>query len=124
MNRQKIDKEINLKIPVKNEQEIEDSIEFITKLIQDSAWSTTPEPNDKHIVNNYTIEIKNKLTEKRKLRREWKLSRNPIDKTNLNRTSRELKKLINDFNNDTIPQRLLKLTNTGSTDFSLWKITK
>ena len=71
-----------------------------------------------------TPEITNKLTKKRKLRIKWKLSKNPIDKTNFNRTTRELKKLIEDFNNDTIHQRLLKLTNTVNTDFFLWKITK
>ena len=120
----KIDREINLKIPPKNEQEIEDGREYSTKLVQDFAWATTPEPNNKHIVNNYTIEITNKLTEKRKLRRKWKQSRNPIDKTNFNRTIRELEKLIKDFNNDTIQQRLLKLTNTVRIDFSLWNIRK
>ena len=49
---------------------------------------------------------------------------NPIDETNFNRTTRELKKLIKDFNNDNFQQRLLKLTNTVGTDFSLWEITK
>ena len=90
---EKIDREINLKIPLKNEQEIEGT-EYIMRLIQNSAWATTPKPNDKHIVNNYTIEITSKLTEKSKLRRKWKLSRNPIDKTNFNRCTRELKKTL------------------------------
>ena len=67
--REKINREVNLKIPLQNEQEIENGIEYITKLIQDSAWATTPEPNDKHIVNNYAIEITNRLTERRKLRK-------------------------------------------------------
>ena len=89
--REKIDKEINLKIPLKHEQEIEDGTEYITKLKQNSAWATTSEPNDKYIVNNYTIEITNKSTSKRKPRKKWKLSRNPIDKTIFNRTTRELK---------------------------------
>ena len=40
-----------MKISLKNEQEIEDGTEYITKLIQDYAWAITPEPNDKHIVN-------------------------------------------------------------------------
>ena len=98
-----------MKIPLKNEQEIEDGTEYITKLIQDSAWATTPEPNYKHIVNNYAIEITNKLTQKRKLRRKRKLSRNPIERTNFNRTPRELEKLIKDFNNDTIQLDVLVL---------------
>ena len=49
--RGKIDRKINLKIPLKNKQEIEDGTEYITKLIQDSAWATTPELNDKHTLD-------------------------------------------------------------------------
>ena len=59
--REKIDREINLKIPRKNEQELEDGTKYITKLIEDSAWAITPDPNDTKVTTDllihYYIEI-------------------------------------------------------------------
>lgn len=120
----KLDEDLNLNVTLKNKREVEDATEYITRLIQDSAWAATPEATPKEWTNSYPRNIKERIAQNRRLRRVWQLSRNPIDKTNYNRITRELKKLIYDYNNSIVEQNLSYLTNTKSTDYSLWKVTK
>lgn len=119
-----VDKNINLKIPLKNEIDIDDATERLTQLIQDAAWEATPENTVGPSTNRYPDEIKQKIAEKRRARRRWQLSRNPWDKRSLNRKTRELKKLLAEYNNNNFNQYLLNLSNTPNSDYSLWKATK
>jgi hypothetical protein len=55
--------------------------------IQEAAWNSTPVIKTKLNGLNFPKEIRNLITEKRKLRRKWHQSRNPHDKNLLNRAS-------------------------------------
>lgn len=115
---------INLNVPLKNETDIDDATEYLNQLIQDAAWESTPNSGACCTTVNYPNQIKRKITEKRRLRRRWQLSRNPVDKREFNKAARELKKLILEHNNRNFEDYLVNLTNTKSTDYSLWKATK
>jgi hypothetical protein len=64
------------------------------------------------------------ITEKRKLRRKWLESRNPNNKTLLNRAGQQLSKEIKNIKQTSINQFLTELTADNSTEYSLWKATK
>jgi hypothetical protein len=68
--------------------------------------------------------IKQKILEKRKIRKRWQNTRSPQDKTKLNKAVKELKQLLNDAKQEAIQTYLESLTVTEATEYSLWKATK
>ena len=64
------------------------------------------------------------IAEKRKLRRKWQRSRDPVIKTNLNSLSKLLSLSIKEFENKALSTYLSGLSNEKSSDYSLWKATK
>jgi hypothetical protein len=96
----------------------ENAVKYFTDLMQWAAWTATPE------TTCTTIFIKQKLAEKRKLRKEWHLHRTPTSKQLFNRVTQGLKQLLHDHKNYNIQTFLNCLTPTITTDYSLWKTTK
>ena len=78
---------LNTKISLKTEEDIEKAIEHFNEIIQDSAWLSTPKIHHQETLINYPIEIREKLKEKRRLRKIWQRSQYPGDKLAFNRTS-------------------------------------
>ena len=71
-----------------------------------------------------TPEIKDKLAEKRRSRKRWQQTRHPMDKSILNKKSKELKDLVEQSQNKIFENSLRNLDSTASSDYSLWKATK
>jgi len=94
--------------------------------------------------NTCALALKQKILDKRRLRRRWQHTRSPQDKANLNKATNELKILLNnykqqaiqtylesltpieatDYKQQAIQTYLESLTPTEPTDYSLWKATK
>jgi hypothetical protein len=68
--------------------------------------------------------IKQKLLNKRRLRRNWHRFRTPESKRLLNTATRELKQLLTDTNNASFQTFLQDLSPAASTDYCLWKAAK
>lgn len=121
-----IEESINMKMALKTPEDIDEAAEYITKLIQEACWISTPEVQTRTSsgVTNYPLEIKKAVLEKRRLRRAWHLSRHSEDKINFNRASEDLKSLLQDWNDNSFQEKLESLTATESTNYSLWKIAK
>lgn len=121
-----INDKVDLKTPLKNGTDVDDATEQFTRLIQRTAWESTPTTTtmDSHVAVMPPDEIQRKIATKRRARRQWQLSRNILDKNKFNRETRELKKLIMQHNNSSFETYLSQLTNTVSTEYSLWKATK
>jgi hypothetical protein len=68
--------------------------------------------------------VKQKILEKRKMRKWRHITRSPQDKANLNKAVEELKQLLNEENQKAIQTFLESLTATEVTEESLWKATK
>lgn len=120
-----INEKINLKVRLKTEYDLEDAVNHINTVIQNSAWEATPRaPGNFVSPSNCPIQIKKLIAEKRKLRRIWQLTRIPSDKTNFNRAARQLKQALIKIKNDWFEEYTRGLSATEITDYSLWKATK
>lgn len=69
----------------------------------------------------YSSELLDKIKEKRKLRRIWMRSRDPRDKTKLNKSAHELRELKHKIDNNTFQSYLENLSPAKNDDYSLWK---
>jgi hypothetical protein len=114
----------DLTVPLKTVDQLEEELIAFTTAIQEAAWNSTPVNKTKLKGLNYPKEIKNLIAEKRKLRRRWHQTRNPHDKTLLNRISQQLSKEINNIKQSSLNKFLTDLTPDSSTEYSLWKATK
>jgi hypothetical protein len=79
-----LESNINLTVPLKTADQLEREQNVFTTAIQEAAWNSTPVIKTKLKGLNFPKEIRNFITEKRKLRRKWHPSRNPHDKNLLN----------------------------------------
>lgn len=122
--RDNIDKNINLKISLKTPQEIDLAVSQFIMAIQKAAWAATPSKENTKNVNNIPITVKEKIAEKRQLRKRWQNSRCVSDKTKLNKATKDLTRLLREIKNKGIQEYLASLTSTKDTDYSLWKATK
>jgi exonuclease III len=120
-----IETKLDPKIPLKNEENILNAVEQFNSVIQQAAWNSTPViPPGKDNIQDYPIIIKEKIAEKRKIRKQWQTNRTPANKRLLNRAIQQLKEILNCFKNQGIQDYLKHLTPTTATDYSLWKATK
>ena len=56
--------------------------------------------------------------------KEWQRSRTTENKNKLNNLTQQLKREIQEINNESISSYLSELTDDQSTDYSLWKVAK
>ena len=120
-----VDEMLDLKVALKTCEDIDSAVKTLTNTIQVACWESTSE--DVHLSARHKIvpwEIRQKILEKRRLRRVWHTSRLQEDKAALNSAARALKIMIEDVNNATLQGHLISLTATGSTNYSLWKTVK
>lgn len=123
--RELVNQNLNLKISLKSKEDLDDAVECFNKTMQNSAWRATPDRKHYHrFQNNYPVEVFRKLAEKRRLRRIWQNTRNQNDKTNLNRATQQLKRLLWNIKNEKFQDFTSKLSPTEASDYSLWKATK
>ncbi|CAB0034666.1 unnamed protein product [Trichogramma brassicae] len=111
-------------MPLRTAENLERSVEefnTILRLAVTEATTTTAVTLNHSPLPNI---IKEKIKEKRKLRKEWQNSRNIVTKRKLNKTIRELKVILHEEKNDQIKNYLQNLTPMEDTDYSLWKATK
>ena len=73
-----------------------------------------------------SAEIRCLIQNKRRLKRLWKLTRNPVDKRNLNRATTELKERLKEIKNLNFKTFLKNHTthNNRNDEINLWKATK
>lgn len=110
---------LNLKISLKNEDDITQAVEHLNKSLQQAAWvSTTINPEYERTLD-YPVHIKEKVKEKRDLRKIWQTTRCPKIKKRLNYAIKELKIIINNETNERVQNYLKNLDATKSTEFSL-----
>jgi hypothetical protein len=122
--REKLDSLISLNQPLKTEVDIETAVEYLTKSIQEAAWSATPTYEAPHRKNEISTIVKDKIAEKRHLRKQWQLARTVENKRKLNKATKELKDWIQEEQNRGIQEYLESLRSTDATEYSLWKATR
>lgn len=119
-----LSKELNLNIQLKSEEDVNEAVEQLNGAIQQAAWNATPLKKMVEEPGYCPEHIRRKLKEKRRLKKRWQITHAPSDKTRLNRSSYQLKKMLTDYKNQGIKKFLENLSPSESTDYSLWKVTK
>lgn len=119
-----LESNIRLSVPLKTTHHIEEELNDFILAIQNAAWCSTPSIKRKLKGLNYPKEIKELITEKRKLERKWQQTRSPHDKTLLNRASKTLSNEIKNVKQSSVNNYLTELTPDKSTEYSLWKAVK
>jgi len=85
---------LNNFIPLKTENDIICTVKSFNHKVQQATWNTTPVCKNTNTSFEYSSAIKDKLAEKRKLRKLWQINRCPFLKTKLNRAIKALKNLL------------------------------
>lgn len=122
--RRTIDEQIKLNIPLKTPAELDNAVIELTETIQRAAWSATPDHNSTTVNEKCPLIIKEKIQERRKLRKRWQITRSETDRKNFNNAAKDLKQLLKQIKNNDIQEYLSNLTASAATDYSLWKTTK
>jgi hypothetical protein len=79
-----INQRLTLNVSLKTEENIEAAVTFFNDTVQCAGWNATPENTDKLKTYDCPILIKQKIEEKRRLRRGWHRLRTPESKRLLN----------------------------------------
>jgi len=69
-----LETQINLKITLKTEAEVEDAVYNLTTAIQQAAWQATPPPREQHFYHDCPESVKHKLRDKHAARKKWQLT--------------------------------------------------
>lgn len=119
-----IDNTFDEPIALQTETDIINSIYFFTTSIQSAAWNSTPITRQKIADQHIPLNILEKISEKRALRKQWQKNRCPDTKKLLNFKIVELKRILEQDRNAEFQVYLESLDATAATDYSLWKATK
>jgi hypothetical protein len=79
LSREIIDRRFQLNIPLKTEEQ-NDAVEQFTNDIKKAAWEATPEQSDTKKRRGLSPVNKEKIAEKRRIRKAWQNSRSPNEK--------------------------------------------
>lgn len=115
---------LDTRIPLKTEDDLTEAVEHFNRCIQSAAWSSTPALRNGDTNKFVPLNIREKLAEKRRLRKVWQQTRHPFDKAALNKATKDLKLLLSSDRNNKMNTYLLNLDTTKDTNYSLWKATK
>lgn len=112
-------------ISLKTHGDIIQAVELFNHCVQQAAWNATPISSHKgRNISMCSTAIKEKITLKRQLRKQWQVSRSPRLKTKLNKATKDLKKMLEEERNLRVEEYLLNLNPTAASDYSLWKATR
>lgn len=123
--RNNLDNLIDLHIRLDNINELEHHTQQFINNIRLAARTATPVPRDKPERQfNYPEEIRDLIKERRKIRRLWHRTRNPIDKRRFNKVSNLVNRLIKEYKQKCFGEYLSELGPEVDKDYSLWKATR
>ncbi|GAB0086322.1 hypothetical protein DMENIID0001_134110 [Sergentomyia squamirostris] len=100
-----LNKNIPTNVSLKTGEELDYAVEDLNMAICNSlSVSTRPciENTGTHESINYPKFIREKIAERRNLRKQWQRSRLPGDKTKFNKAAKSLKQILLDYKNDGI----------------------
>lgn len=111
-------------IKLKTPTDVDKAIQILTSTIQEAAWSSTPQDSTRVTHSTLDENVKEKIKNKRKLRKLWQQTKNRQIKTAFNKAAKELKALMIQIENEKVAKYLENLSPTKATQYSLWKATK
>uniref|UniRef100_A0A1B0GH17 Putative nucleic-acid-binding protein from transposon x-element n=1 Tax=Lutzomyia longipalpis TaxID=7200 RepID=A0A1B0GH17_LUTLO len=121
---QVLDSEITVPHSIASQEDLDGVVARATQAIQTAAWMATPAVERGSVCNKVPASVREKVLEKRSLRKRWKQTRHPSDKAKFNKAAKELSELLRHLRDTSINKYLSGLSPTAATDYSLWKATK
>ena len=112
---------ININVSLKSSDEINKAICDFENLIKSEVGKCKKQIISIASSNKISLEIRNMIQEKRKLRSRWQITRDPHIKTLLNRATKMLKNELKIAKETQISNRIQNLTPYKDTDYSLWE---
>lgn len=122
--RELTDKPFQKPVSLKSSDDITEAVLYFSNSVQDAAWSSTPLLPHGSIDNYVAKHILDKVSQKRRIRKYWQQTRDPVAKKRLNHVSRQLKHILDKDRNDRFHSYLTGLDATASSDYSLWRATR
>lgn len=120
-----LEDKVRLNIALKTRSEVDEGCNYITNLIQVAAWINSPNlDGTSTVAPALPPDIKQKILDKRRLRRTWQQSRHTSDKTAFNQAAKQLKTMLQLLVNSTVKRNLEMMSPTGRNNHSLWRATK
>jgi hypothetical protein len=117
-----ITRNIDLTLRLQMTTELEDAFDYVINLIQEAAWKATPPGHkmtpEKH---NVPLHIRHLITEKSRAQSNWQRTRNPRDKTTLDRLTQRLTEALKEDRNESFRYYISKLS---PDDHTIWQGTK
>jgi hypothetical protein len=103
---------------------LEDEVHKLVADIQHSAWDETLLITTKVKGITYPQEIREKIAQKRKIRKRWQMTQDLRISTELNCITQDLRRTILETKQRSIEAYLREISDDSSTEYSLWKATK
>lgn len=124
--RSHLDNKIILHQRIKSAAELDRAAAEFTSLLQEAASAATPTaaPLPTLSVPIYPSRIRYLVTNRRRARREWQLTRSPDARKAYNKINNFLRKELRKHRNACLSHFLLNLSPSADKDYSLWKATK
>uniref|UniRef100_A0A2S2PCN4 Putative RNA-directed DNA polymerase n=1 Tax=Schizaphis graminum TaxID=13262 RepID=A0A2S2PCN4_SCHGA len=119
--RSSLENKINLNISLKSPNDIDEAVNFLTKSIQETAWSCSSPPTSINTTKNLPLFTRSLIVEKRKARATWQRTRYPSDKRIFNNLTNKLKRHLAQIRSENFAKHLISLS---SSDNSLWETTR
>ncbi|KAL4119930.1 hypothetical protein QTP88_012684 [Uroleucon formosanum] len=118
-----INQKIKLNIRLKFPNDIDDAVLNLTQIIQSAAWNSTTQPNKNNNHNHLSIpaHVREPIIQKRCARARWQRSKLPSDKSNYNKLTSSLKRILQQLRNESYNNWISSLT---TKDNFLWKATR
>lgn len=120
-----MDKNVNLNTAIKTSNELEEALEKFTNTIHEAAHLSTPQKTQQTSHKVFlSVEVRNMIKHKRRLRKIWQTTRSPADKRNLNVAVKNLKERLAEIKSEAFKEFLKNLSPTKYDEHQLWKATK
>lgn len=119
--RKHINEHINLNLRLKFPEDLDEAAQYFTRIVQKASWYSTPQINQQTTNVTIPLHIRQLVAKKRRARKIWQRTRNPIDQHQYNRLARHLKTALRDVQNNEFEAYI---TNLSANDYTLWKATK
>lgn len=108
----------------KKPEHIKNAVDYITRIIQVSAWLSTPNIKENKTSCSYPAYVLQKIKQKREAKYKWQRHKTEENKRQLNALTRKFKIMIKEYCNSEFSKYFLNLTPNEDTNYSLWKATK
>lgn len=111
-----LNEQVNLKVKLKSNLDIDEAVNNLTTLIQSAAWAATKldtHPNTYSNVHLVPKQIRSLIVEKRRSIARYQSSRLPSHKSAYNKLASSLKKVLAKHKTNEFEQKLQSLSSTG-----------